>query len=67
MAGHLTKHGLADFAAIGVARLSLGSSLARVTHRAIHDAAIEMFGVGRFDLLGRGLAGSQVDALLAQG
>lgn len=67
IAGHTTGHSLADFAALGVARLSLGSSLARVTHRAIHDAATEMFGAGRFDLLGRGMQGSQVDALLAQG
>lgn len=67
MAGPMTKHGLAEFAAIGVARLSLGSSLARITHRAIHDAALEMFGAGRFDLLGKGMSGSQVDALLAQG
>lgn len=64
IAGMTTRHGLADYAAMGVARLSLGSSLARITHRAIHDAATEIFGTGRFDLLGRGIAGSQVDALL---
>ena len=67
IAGHTTGHRVADFAARGVARLSLGSSLARVTHRAIHDAAVEMFGTGRFDLLGKGIPGGQVDALLAQG
>ena len=66
IAGHTTQQGLAGFARIGVARVSLGSSLARVTHRAIHDAASEMFGVGRFDLLGRGISGHQVDALLGQ-
>ena len=43
IAGHTVKHGMEDFAALGVARLSLGSSLARITHRAIHDAAVEMF------------------------
>ena len=64
IAGLTTRHSLTDYAGMGVARLSLGSSLARITHRAIHDAATEMFGAGRFDLLGRGIAGSQVDALL---
>lgn len=66
IAGHTTGHGLADFAALGVARLSLGSTLARITHRAIHDAAVEMFGAGRFDLLSNGMSGSEVDALLAK-
>ena len=66
IAGHTVNHGLVDFAALGVARLSLGSSLARITHRAIHDAATEMFGAGQFDLLGHDIPGSQVDALLEQ-
>lgn len=67
IAGPTTQHGIADFAAVGAARLSLGSSLARITHRAIHDAATEMFGPGRFDRLGGAMSGQQVDALLAKG
>ena len=66
IAGHTTGHSVADYAALGAARLSLGSSLARITHRAIHDAAAEMFGAGRFDMLGKGMPGTQVDALLTQ-
>ncbi len=64
VAGPYTAHSIADFAAAGVARLSLGSALARVTHRAIHDAAQEMFGPGSFALLGNGISGAKVDALL---
>ena len=42
-AGKFANASLAQFAAIGVARISLGAALARVTHRAIHDAAVDMF------------------------
>lgn len=55
----------ADFARLGVARISLGSALARVTHRAIRDAAQAMFGPGSFLPLTEGMPGSEVDALLA--
>lgn len=64
IAGQFTGKTMADFADIGVARLSLGSSLARVTHRAIHDAACEMFQKGGFSLLGNGINSDIVDALL---
>lgn len=63
-AGPLTAHSRADFAAIGVARISLGSALARVTHRVIHDAATAMFGAGDFTPLSHGMPGSEVDKLL---
>ena len=55
---------LNDFAALGVARVSLGSALARVTHRVIHDAATDMFEKGSFSILGTGMSGDKVDALL---
>jgi 2-methylisocitrate lyase-like PEP mutase family enzyme len=59
--GQLTR---AEMAAIGVARISLGSSLARMTHRVILDAARAMFTEGRFD--SQPLAsGKEVDSLLA--
>lgn len=64
VAGPYTRHSRAEFAAIGVARLSLGSSLARVTHRAIHDAGAAMFGAGDFGPVGQGLSGAVVDAML---
>lgn len=64
VAGPFTAHGRADFASIGVARLSLGSALARATHRVIHDAANAMFGQGDFSPLAKGISGAEVDELL---
>ncbi|KAA9009139.1 isocitrate lyase/PEP mutase family protein [Histidinibacterium aquaticum] len=64
VAGHYTTQTVEDFAEAGVARLSLGSSLARVTHQAIIDASRDMFGPGRFIHLGRAASGDEVDALL---
>jgi 2-methylisocitrate lyase-like PEP mutase family enzyme len=63
-AGPFTALNRADFAGLGVARISLGSALARVTHRAIRDAATAMFGAGDFGPLAQGISGSAVDALL---
>jgi 2-methylisocitrate lyase-like PEP mutase family enzyme len=65
VAGAYAAHSRAEFAAMGAARLSLGSALARVTHRAIHDAAKAMFGSGDFTPLQNGIAGSEIDKLLA--
>lgn len=54
-----------DFAALGVARLSLGSALARATHRVIYDAATDMFGPdASFARLGQSISGDEVDRLL---
>jgi 2-methylisocitrate lyase-like PEP mutase family enzyme len=65
-AGPYAKVTRAEFAAMGVARISLGSAVARVTHRAIRDAAVAMFGAGDFTPLGQGMPGSEVDAMLAR-
>lgn len=64
VAGPFAVHRLQDFAAIGVARISLGSALARVTHRAVHDAASEFFGDGTFSTLQNGISSDVIDALL---
>jgi 2-methylisocitrate lyase-like PEP mutase family enzyme len=66
-AGAFTRLTRADFAAMGVARISLGSSLARVTHRVIRDAARAMFGAGDFTPLSAGIGAAEVDTLLAEG
>ena len=69
-AGSFALHSRAAFAQAGVARISLGSALARATHRVIVDAARAMFGEGSFDLLARRApegGGAAIDALLAQG
>lgn len=59
-----TGETLADFAKMGMARLSLGSALARATHRVLHDAATQMFTQGGFALLGQSISGDTIDALL---
>lgn len=63
-AGPYSKISKAEFAAAGVARISLGSALARVTHRAIKDAADAMFGDGDFSPLSKGISGGVIDKLL---
>ena len=66
-AGPHARISRAEFAAMGVARISIGSALARATHRVIAEAAEAMFGAGDFSPLTRGLSGSAVDALLVKG
>lgn len=51
-AGSFTQYTVADFANAGVARISLGSSLANVTRRVITEAADAMFSSGDLSLLG---------------
>ena len=63
-AGPFTKVSQAEYAAVGVARISLGSSLARVTHKAIMDAGQAMFGAGDFTPLGNSVPASVVDPML---
>ncbi len=65
-AGPYAKFSRADYAKAGLARISLGSALARVTHRAIHDAAQAMFGEGDFGPLTQALPGSVVDPMLGE-
>jgi 2-methylisocitrate lyase-like PEP mutase family enzyme len=63
-AGAYAKYTLADYAGIGIARVSLGSALARVTHRAIHDAGRAMLGDGDFTSLLSAMPGNDVDKML---
>lgn len=65
-AGRYTGVSRSEFAALGVARISLGSALARTTHRLIHDAGIAMFEQGDFSPLGAVISGAAVDRLLQQ-
>ena len=67
-AGPFTQFRRQDFAMAGVARISIGSALARATHRVIVDAGKAMFGAdGDFSPLGNGIDGSSVDAMLNGG
>jgi len=65
-AGKFTKVPQAEFANAGAARISLGSALARATHKAILDAAKAMFDDGDFSQMG-GIGGDTIDALLDKG
>ncbi|KAA2317393.1 isocitrate lyase/phosphoenolpyruvate mutase family protein [Pseudooceanicola sediminis] len=65
--GTLASYTLEDFARIGVARISLGSSLARVTHRAIIDAMSEVFEDGSFSRLKKSVSGGEIDQMLIAG
>lgn len=67
VAGPWAGYSYDDYAGIGVARLSLGSALARVTHAAIIEAGQGMFEAGDFRLLQRAVPGRKVDALLGKG
>lgn len=63
-AGPYTKFSRADYARIGVARISLGSALARATQRVILDAGHAMFGDGDFTPLSVSVSGDEIDAML---
>ncbi len=63
-AGDFTQVSRATFASIGVARISLGSALARATHRLIADAGHAMFERGDFTSLRHTIPGAEVDRLL---
>ena len=65
VAGRFTREPRSAFAAAGVARLSLGSSLARACHRVMIDAGRAMLDAGDFTPLGRSAPSSEVDPLLA--
>ena len=67
-AGPFVRHSRAEFAAAGVARISLGSALARATHRVLVEAAEAMLGARRLrPPAGPEGGGAAVDALLRQG
>lgn len=62
-----TKLTAGQYGRMGVARISLGSALARATHRVIYEAGQAMFGAGDFSPLGNGISGGKVDAMLTTG
>ncbi|MBV0911914.1 isocitrate lyase/PEP mutase family protein [Anianabacter salinae] len=63
-AGRFASTSRDAFAAAGIARISLGSALARLTHRVIAETAGDIFNHGDFGALGAGMPGADVDALL---
>lgn len=63
-AGQFLGNTQQDFANAGVARISLGSSLSRVIHKAIYDCGSELFERGSFKTLTNAMGGDAVDELI---
>ena len=66
-AGGFTKYSRDDFAKAGVARISIGGALARVTHRVVADIGTAMLGMGDFSGLAKAMPGDEVDKMLKAG
>jgi len=66
-AGRFVNVPLTEYAAAGVARISVGSGLARLTHAVIRDAARAMLRDGDLSVLGAGIGAAVVDPLLIAG
>ena len=65
VSGQFCQYSITDFARVGVARLSLGGTLARVTHAAVVNAARAMFVDGDFSPLTKAADGEQIESMLA--
>ncbi len=63
-AGPFLQHTTAEFAAAGVRRISLGSAIARATHRVMDDALAAMLGDGHFTPLQHSISGDKIDKML---
>ncbi|MEE9313641.1 MAG: isocitrate lyase/phosphoenolpyruvate mutase family protein [Rhizobiaceae bacterium] len=66
-AGGFTKYNRDDFAKAGVARISIGGALARVTHQVVADIGTEILGMGDFTSLSKAMPGDEVDSMLKAG
>jgi len=63
VAGNFVSYTQTDFANIGVARISLGSAMARVTHATIVNSAREIFSKGYFSSFQNGISGVEIETL----
>lgn len=63
-AGPYLQHSVADFAAAGVRRISLGSAIARATHRLMDDALGAMLGEGGFAPLRHSISAREIDRMM---
>lgn len=66
-AGPLIDLSVAEFASIGVRRISLGSMIARVTHAAIAEQMAAIIDDGSFRKLASATSGSKINAMLSAG
>ncbi len=63
-AGPFLQHSVADFAAAGVRRISLGSAIARATHRVMDDALAAMLNEGDFAPLHHSISADTIDKMM---
>ena len=66
-AGGFTKYSRDDFAKIGVARISIGGALARVTHGIVSEIGTAMLGFGDFSGLSKAMPGGEADKIMKAG
>ncbi len=66
-AGRFTRYAKSDFAKAGVARISIGSAMARATHRVILEAGHAMLDDGDFTHLAKSVSGDEIDRMLKDG
>lgn len=66
-AGVVARCSVADIAALGVRRISVGSQIARLTHAAIRDSVNGMLKHGSFASFKNAASGSQIDPMLKKG
>jgi 2-methylisocitrate lyase-like PEP mutase family enzyme len=62
--GDFLKYNTKDFAKAGAARISIGSSMARKTHKLIMDATSQMLDEGNFSIMQNAASGDEVDYCL---
>ncbi len=65
-AGPFAKFAVAEFANAGVARISLGSALARLTHATLVNSARRFLGEGDFSSFCEGMDGAEIEAMFDQ-
>jgi 2-methylisocitrate lyase-like PEP mutase family enzyme len=58
---------VAELAALGVARVSIGSGIAQAAHAVVRRAARELLGTGTYESLAEGLDYGELNALLGSG
>lgn len=66
-AGPLRDHSVAELAAAGARRISVGAQVARATHAVIRNCMTAMLQEGSFAPLKAGAPGREIDAILAAG
>ena len=65
-AGPFARFSVTEFANAGVARISLGSALARLTHATLVNSARQFFEHGDFSSFRDGVSGAEIEAMFEE-